>query len=145
MAGGWGNEWYFGYRHDHSDLTCQDFRSRDAWWDYCRYALEFFTAGSDENRNPVPLWNMSNANSRVGGDGNRCLYGKDDGGKPCLVVQTDDGGSFTLDVPAAAKYKAGWMNAKTGSWQYDDDIADHAGGSISFTAPGTDDWILLIW
>ena len=42
MAGGWGNEWYFGYQHAHSDLTCEDFRSRDRWWDYCRYALEFF-------------------------------------------------------------------------------------------------------
>jgi len=41
LAGGFGNEWYFGYQHAESDLTCQDFRSRDHWWDYCRYALEF--------------------------------------------------------------------------------------------------------
>ena len=36
MAGGWGNEYYFGYAHDHSDLTLEDFRSRDLWWDYPR-------------------------------------------------------------------------------------------------------------
>ncbi|MEM1062962.1 MAG: DUF5060 domain-containing protein, partial [Planctomycetota bacterium] len=32
MAGGWGNEYYFGYGHAHSDLTLEDFRSRDDWW-----------------------------------------------------------------------------------------------------------------
>ena len=54
MAGGWGNEWYFGYAHAHSDLTLEDFRSRDAWWDYARYALEFF------NDNDIPFWEMHN-------------------------------------------------------------------------------------
>ena len=42
LGGGAGNEWYFGYKHPHSDLTCQDWRSRDLWWDQCRIALEFF-------------------------------------------------------------------------------------------------------
>ncbi len=41
MAGG-GNEWYFGYGHPESDLTCQDYRSRDLWWDQCRTTLDFF-------------------------------------------------------------------------------------------------------
>ncbi len=42
LAGGAGNEWYFGYQYGHSDLTLQDFRSRDEWWDRCRIALQFF-------------------------------------------------------------------------------------------------------
>ena len=42
LAGGLGNEWHFGYQHAHSDLTRNDSRSRDAWWNFCRYALEFF-------------------------------------------------------------------------------------------------------
>ncbi len=42
LAGGAGNEWYFGYKYAHSDLTLQDFRSRDEWWDRCRFALGFF-------------------------------------------------------------------------------------------------------
>jgi len=53
MAGGWGNEWYFGYKHAHSDLSLEDFRSRDHWWDYCRYALEFF------KKYEIPVWEMS--------------------------------------------------------------------------------------
>ena len=42
LGGGAGNEWYFGYAHPHSDLTCQDWRTRAKWWDQCRIALEFF-------------------------------------------------------------------------------------------------------
>ena len=34
MAGGAGIESYFGYSHDHSDITVEDFRSRDEWWGY---------------------------------------------------------------------------------------------------------------
>jgi hypothetical protein len=33
MAGGAGVEYYFGYQRPQSDLTCQDFRSRDLMWD----------------------------------------------------------------------------------------------------------------
>ena len=145
MAGGAGVEWYFGYSHDHSDLTCEDWRSRDNMWTMCKYALDFFVTTDEPGRKSVPFQNMSNADGRVGGTGDHCLYGQDDAGKPCLVVQTDNGGSFSLNVPAAEKYKVGWMNAKTGVWQYGNDITGHGGGNINFTAPGTDDWILLLY
>lgn len=42
MAGGYGVEWYFGYNSPNSDLTCEDFRSRDLFWDQNRYAKQFF-------------------------------------------------------------------------------------------------------
>lgn len=29
LAGGWGCEWYFGYDHAHSDLSCQDYASKN--------------------------------------------------------------------------------------------------------------------
>jgi hypothetical protein len=41
-AGAWGTEWYFGYQHEHSDLTAQDWRSRDLFWEQARHALDFF-------------------------------------------------------------------------------------------------------
>ncbi|MEM6693002.1 MAG: DUF5060 domain-containing protein, partial [Planctomycetota bacterium] len=62
MAGGAGNEWYFGYRAPESDLTLQDFRSRDRWWDYNRFALEFFT------NNQIPFWEMQGDNSITSAD-----------------------------------------------------------------------------
>ncbi|MEX0330984.1 MAG: DUF5060 domain-containing protein [Puniceicoccaceae bacterium] len=40
MAGGSGVEWYFGYEKPHSDLTCQDWRTRDQFWDIARYSIE---------------------------------------------------------------------------------------------------------
>jgi len=42
MGGAFGVEWYFGYASPHSDLTCQDFRSRDYFWDQNRVARNFF-------------------------------------------------------------------------------------------------------
>lgn len=41
-AGAWGTEWYFGYKHAHSDLTAQDWRTRDLFWDQARHSLTFF-------------------------------------------------------------------------------------------------------
>ncbi|GAB3658810.1 hypothetical protein GCM10028791_31960 [Echinicola sediminis] len=56
MAGAWGTEWYFGYAHEHSDLTCQDFRSRDKFWDQGKLCLDFFID------NEIPVWKMENKN-----------------------------------------------------------------------------------
>ena len=52
MAGGAGVEYYFGYKLPQNDLVCQDFRSRDKSWDYCRIALNFF------HQNDVPFHEM---------------------------------------------------------------------------------------
>ena len=68
MAGGAGNEWYFGYAHEHSDLTCQDFRSRDLWWDQCRHALRFF------KKYDIPFWEMKSDDSKLKGSPGFCLY-----------------------------------------------------------------------
>ncbi len=58
MAGGSGVEWYFGYQYDHTDLNCEDWRSRDIMWDQTRYALEFF-------QRHLPFWEMWPANGLV--------------------------------------------------------------------------------
>lgn len=59
MAGGWGNEWYFGYQYPESDMTLQDFRSRDRFFNYARHALEFF------RDNKIPFWEMRSAEELV--------------------------------------------------------------------------------
>ena len=60
MAGGAGVEYYFGYKLPQNDLVCEDFRSRDKTWDYCRIALDFFC------EHEVPFWEMANADSLIG-------------------------------------------------------------------------------
>ncbi len=55
MAGGGGVEWYFGYELSHSDLNCEDWRSRENMWAYSRHALDLF-------QNHLPFTEMAPAN-----------------------------------------------------------------------------------
>ena len=71
MAGGFGVEWYFGYDSPHSDLTCEDFRSLDVFWDQNRYALHFFEQF-------IPFWEMEPADELISDDGVYCFAQKDD-------------------------------------------------------------------
>ena len=49
MAGGAGVMYYFGYQLPENDLKCEDFRSRDKSWDYCRIAQEFLICERDSH------------------------------------------------------------------------------------------------
>ncbi len=105
MAGGAGLEFYFGYKHAHSDLTCQDFRSRDKFWDYCRYALEFF------DKHEIPFWEMKNANGKVSDKDAYCLH---QAGKLYLVYLRN-GGLATLDMAGAkGRFEVLWYNPRRG-------------------------------
>jgi hypothetical protein len=105
-AGGWGLEWYFGYKHDHSDLTCEDWRSRDLFWDQCRHALEFFESTK------LPVWEMTNMDGLVEGDA-FCLAKT--GGPYLVVLKT--GGTVTLDLTGASgRLKTRWFNPRTGEF-----------------------------
>ena len=64
MAGGAGVEYYFGYQLPQNDLACDDWRSRDKSWDYCRIALDFFA------RQKIPFWDMKNFNALAGNPDN---------------------------------------------------------------------------
>jgi len=109
LAGGGGVEYYFGYRLPQNDLVCEDFRSRDKSWDYCRFALEFFAA------NKVPFWEMKNADELVGNpdhDNRRyCLA------KPgeVYLVYLPQGGTAELNLGAAPQpFRVEWFNPRTG-------------------------------
>jgi hypothetical protein len=69
MAGAYGVEWYFGYASPNSDLTCQDFRSRDLFWDQNLYARQFFETH-------IPFWKMEPADELVSGNDFFCLAEK---------------------------------------------------------------------
>ena len=88
IGGGAGNEWYFGYQHDHSDLTCEDFRSRDLWWDQCRIALNYF-----KDRD-IPFWHMESNDDMVSGARSWCLA--QEAGK--VLVYAPEGGKVTVDL-----------------------------------------------
>lgn len=139
MAGGWGNEWYFGYQHDHSDLTCRDFRSRDNWWDYCRIALEFFTSNS------VPFWQMKNANGLSSAADDYCFY---QAGYE-YVVYLKNGGTTDLDLRGVSgDFKVHWYNPRSGGALQEGSVARVSGGDwVNLGVPPgsqTEDWTILV-
>ncbi|MEK7950938.1 DUF5060 domain-containing protein [Luteolibacter soli] len=140
MAGGAGCEFYFGSNYPNSDMTCQDFRSRDAFWDYCRHALTFFK----ENTFAFEL--MSNQNELVSGygdNGNRCLAKIGD----TYLIQLRSGGTHTLDLTGTTgSFTVKWFDPRNGGTAIP--AADLEGGGIvslgSPPASPTEDWIVLV-
>jgi hypothetical protein len=135
MAGGWGNEWYFGYAHAHSDLTCQDWRSRDAFWDLCRIALEFFS------RNNIPFWEMSNRNELTRQENDYCFV-KD--GEVYLIYQKQ---AEPLEfVLSEGRFEYGYVNPRTGDGT--DKLIQlktvTGPAAITVTPPDAKDWLLVI-
>ncbi len=105
MAGGSGVEWYFGYEKPHSDLTCQDWRSRDQFWDIARYSIEVM--GS------LPLAEMHPRNPllSVTTDYAYCLAAEGD----VYAVYFKDWRDTTIDLREhPGKYEVRWFNPRTG-------------------------------
>ncbi len=105
MAGAWGTEWYFGYEHAHSDLSLQDFRSRDLWWEQGKICLDFF------NDNKITVWDMESDDSLVSSEGDYVLA---DEGK-AYVVYLKNGGESTLDLRGfEGEFDVSWYNPRKG-------------------------------
>ena len=109
MAGGAGVEYYFGYKLPENDLICEDFRSRDRSWDYCRIALEFFQA------NEIPFWQMKNADGLIGNSSHantKFCFAKAD---EVYLVYLPEGGTSTLDLSGVGgAFTVHWFNPRTG-------------------------------
>lgn len=136
MAGGAGIECYFGYAYAHSDLTCQDFRSRDAWWDQCRYALEFFT------RERIPFHEMQNDDTRIGSG--HCLAGAQH-----FVVYLENGGTTTLDLTGeSGNFAVWWYDPRNGGALQQGGVTLIAGGGVRALgvppSAATSDWAVLV-
>ncbi|NQT11894.1 MAG: DUF5060 domain-containing protein [Planctomycetes bacterium] len=139
MAGGAGVEWYFGYKHPQSDLTCQDYRSRDGMWDQCRYALEFFT------KCDVPFWEMSSKDDLTSGLNDYCFY------KPgeVYVVYLKSGGSVTLDLSdAEGAFDVRWYDPRHGGSLRRGSVSTIEGGSACPLGEAPEsadkDWVILV-
>ncbi len=143
MAGGAGVEYYFGYQHPHNDLNCEDWRSRDLSWDYCRYALEFF------GQNAIPFWETDNADPLVGNT-------EHDNSKYCLaksgevyLVYLPEGGTTDLDLTGASgDFSVEWFNPRKGGKLHAGSVAQVAGGGrVSLGNPPStpkQDWVVLV-
>lgn len=142
MAGGAGVEYYFGYNLPHSDLTCEDFRSRDMMWDYNRYAHQFFTTH-------VNFWEMDNHNELINNN-------NDSNDKYCLakpgdtyVVYVAEGGGTGLDLGSVVgTFSVAWFNPRTGGSLQNGTVASVNGpGEVDLGDPpnsNNEDWVILV-
>ncbi|PWJ37896.1 DUF5060 domain-containing protein [Sediminitomix flava] len=132
MAGGTGVEWYFGYDHEHSDLTCEDWRSRHEMWQQSRYALQFFRK--------LPVDQMIADDDFVAGKNDYCFYKKGE----IYVIYQRKGEAFTVDLPKAKTFNIRWYNPRTGKFVKAQKAVQGGLQEIA-AAPELDkDWTILI-
>ncbi len=143
LAGGAGNEWYFGYKFKDSDLSLQDFRSRDRWWDYCRHALEFFS------ENKIPFHEMKSDNGQIGNspNGNEAGYCFAKPGDT-YVVYLPKGGERDLWPEGGSGYSIRWFDPRNGGGLQvgsKDSMAGGIGNSMGLPPSDPDkDWVVLV-
>ncbi|HEX2394475.1 MAG TPA: DUF5060 domain-containing protein [Bacteroidales bacterium] len=143
MAGGAGVEYYFGYTLPQNDLGCQNWRSRDKSWDYCRIALDFF------NENKIPVIEMDNSDDLIGNfvnDNSKYCFSKSG---EIYVIYLPDGGTTQLDLTdKTGPYSLLWYNPRTGGDLQTGSIRTiEKGGIVSTGNPPSEpdkDWVILI-
>ncbi len=138
LGGGAGNEWYFGYKHPHSDLTCQDWRSRDLFWDQCRIALGFF-------REHLPYPEMESADKLTDKDDEYCLAKRGE----VYAILRRPGSQVTLDLgDAQGAFEVLWFNPRSGGPLREGSLETVRGpGKKLLGTPPADadkDWIVLV-
>ena len=139
MAGGFGVEWYFGYNSPHSDLTCQDFRSRDDFWDQNRYALRFF----EEH---VPFWNMQPADDLTADTASYCLA---QAGEAYLVYLPASTKTTSLNLDGSNNsFSVQWYDPRQGGELQHGSVKEVKGGaSVGLGMPPSEsdqDWAVLL-
>lgn len=136
MAGGAGVEYYFGYDLPHSDLDCQDFRSRDMSWDYVRHAINFFES------NELPLQQMLQKDNLTN---NAWCYASEG---QVYLVYLKDGGTTNLTINQDAAYTVKWYDPRNGGELKDGSVTSISGtgekalGSAPDNA--SEDWLVLV-
>jgi len=143
MAGGAGVEYYFGYKLPQNDLVCEDFRSRDRSWDYCRIAIGFF------HDNAIPFWQMQNADELVGNpDHTNSRYCFAKSGEAYLVY-LPQGGTTELDLgDVNGAFQVSWFDPRSGGdVQFGSVRKLQGGGKVALgTAPEQpeQDWLIVV-
>ena len=140
MAGGAGVEWYFGYKHAHSDLTCQDFRVRENMWKQCRIALDFF------RHQKIPFWDMGNANKLLVSENGYCLAHPDGN---LYLVYAKNASETALDLTeASGVFEVRWFDPRNGGALQAGSVQTvKGGGKFSLGQPPADtdrDWLAVV-
>jgi hypothetical protein len=138
MAGGAGVEYYFGYEHPHSDLTCNNFRVRERMWRLSRIALKLFSA------HKVPFWRMQPRASLISGARGWCLTGAGHS-----LVYLPEGGEAVLDLEAeSGVFSVRWYDPRNGGDLQRASVGRvNAGSRVGLGLPPSNvgrDWVILM-
>ncbi len=139
LAGGWGTEWYFGYKHAHSDLSCEDYRSRDLFWDMGFISIKFF------EENDFPVTEMSSKNELISSKGDFCFAKEGD----TYIILLKKGGESQLNLNKFnGTYSVKWFDPRKGGKLQNGSVKKIKGnGMVSLgKAPNNPqkDWIVVI-
>jgi hypothetical protein len=137
LAGAWGNEFYFGYDHPHSDLTCEDFRSRDLFWNQCRYLLDFF-----EN-NKIDVTQTDNYSNLVQ-NGDYCLANP---GEMYIVFLKNGSGTINLENQRG-EFNVKWFDPRNGGDLQTGSVMNLKAGKTreinGASSESEKDWVVLL-
>ncbi len=138
MAGGAGVEYYYGYQTGETDLTAQDFRSRDSKWTDAKIALDFFT-------DHLPFWEMETHDELTSSTLDYCFAKSND----TYAIYLPNGGSTNLNLSSASgSYTVKWFNPSRGGNLLNGSLTQINGGStVSIGNPPyntSSDWVALI-
>ena len=138
LGGGDGLEWYFGYGYPNDDLDAEDWRSRDQFWDYHRYALQFLHA-------EVDVTQMNSANALTTSTNDFVLAEENEQ----YVVYLPDGGSTELDLGSNTEtYNVQWYDPRGGGSLLIGSVSEIEGpGTVSVGNPpssANQDWVVLV-
>ncbi|MEQ9287454.1 MAG: DUF5060 domain-containing protein [Cyclobacteriaceae bacterium] len=143
MAGGAGVEYYFGYKLPENDLVCEDFRSRDKSWDYCKVAIDFFDTSG------LPFIEMTNRNDLIGNTDNEkekyCLAKEND----IYLVYLGYVNTSKLDLSGTnGSFDVTWLNPRKGGKTIKGKVKRVKGGGVVDlgTPPSevNEDWLVMV-
>ena len=140
MAGGYGVEWYFGYASPNSDLTCQDFRSRDLFWDQNRYALHFFNKY-------IPFWEMDPRDDLITSiDISYCLAKE---GEIYVIYTEANAYNITINLgDSGNEFEVKWFDPRNGGeLQNGSTTSIVTNGMVSLGIPPSNidkDWVVIV-
>jgi CubicO group peptidase (beta-lactamase class C family) len=140
MAGGAGVEWYFGWQNNspHSDLSVEDWRTRERMYRQTRLALEFF-------HRHLPFDRMQPMDGIAVGHGVSCLAAPGE----VYLFHLPNGGATRFDLGHdPGLYEVRWFDPRQGGDLREGSVRRVRGPGIAWTGePPSDadrDWAVLV-
>ena len=140
MAGGAGVEWYFGWQNNspHSDLSAEDWRTREEMYRQSRVALDFF-------HRHVPFARMQPMQGVAVGQGVSCLAAPGE----VYVFHLPNGGATRFDLgPHPGPYEVRWFDPRRGGDLLEGSVRRVRGPGLAWTGdPPTEperDWVVIV-